>query len=311
VAIITPTRETAAAKSKPRVRAPKTTPTERALNVGAHSFLVFWAAMVIIPLLWVFLSAFKDDSQIIRDPLSFIPNSLHWSNFRRAWSKGHIGDYLGNTVLILAFGVTLTMLLGSMAAYVLARFDFWGNRAIYYMFVAGLTLPVFMAAVPLYTNTLDMDDTFPLLGINSRVMLVMVYIAWSLSFTIFFMHAFFRTLDSSVAEAALVDGASHTRTFFQVMLPMAKPGLISIGIFNVIGQWNQWYLPTVVMNPSGGETAHKVLAQGLLDLSLSQGYKSDWSGMFAGLTLAMLPVIAVYTVFQRQVQAGLSVSVTK
>jgi N-acetylglucosamine transport system permease protein len=311
MAVMTQTSDSVSPPARPKLRPMGPTVGQRALNVGAHSFLVFWAAMVVIPLAWVFLSAFKDDSQIIRDPLSFFPKSLHWDNFARAWSKGHIGDYLGNTVLILAFGVTLTMLFGSMAAYVLARFEFWGNRLIYYMFVAGLTLPVFMAAVPLYTNTLEMDDQFPLLGINSRVMLVLVYIAWSLSFTVFFMHAFFRTLDSSVAEAALVDGASHTRTFFQVMLPMARPGLISIGIFNIIGQWNQWYLPTVVMNPSGGETAHKVLAQGLLDLSLSQGYKSDWSGMFAGLTLAMLPVIAVYTVFQRQVQAGLSVSITK
>jgi N-acetylglucosamine transport system permease protein len=311
MAIITdaPAASTVATRRRPFVN--RRNNSERFFNGAAHTFLLIWAAMVVLPLLWVVLSAFKDDSQIIRQPLSLIPNSLHWGNFSRAWTKGHIGQYIGNTFLILTGGVTLTMLFGSMAAYVLARFEFWGNRIIYYMFVSGLTLPMFMAAVPLYWNTSNIGDHIPLLGINSYVMLILVYVAWSLAFTVFFMHAFFRTLPSTVAEAALVDGASHTRTFFQVMLPMAKPGLVSIAIFNVIGQWNQWYLPTVLMNPDDGSQPHKVLAQGLLDLSLAQGYKSDWSGMFAGLTVAMLPVLAVYVVFQRQVQSGLTGSITK
>jgi N-acetylglucosamine transport system permease protein len=128
---------------------------------------------------------------------------------------------------------------------------------------------------------------------------------------VFFMHSFFRTLPNSVAEAALVDGASHSKLFFKVMLPMSKPGLISIGIFNVLGQWNQWYLPYLLMQPTGSEAKHQVLAQGLIDLSVNQGYKSDWSGLFAGVTMAMLPVLIVYIVFQRQVQSGLTGSITK
>ena len=95
------------------------------------------------------------------------------------------------------------------------------------------------------------------------------------------------------------------------MLPMAKPGLISIGIFNVIGQWNQWYLPVLLMQPDGGEAKKVRSRRALIDLSVNQGYKSDWSGMFAGLTMAMLPVLVVYIVFQRQVQAGLTGSITK
>jgi N-acetylglucosamine transport system permease protein len=142
-------------------------------------------------------------------------------------------------------------------------------------------------------------------------MLIIVYVAWSLSFTIFFMHSFFRTLPTSVAEAALVDGASHSRLFFSVMLPMARPGLVSIGIFNVLGQYNQWYLPTLLMQGPAGQGSHRVIAQGLIELSTNQGYRSDWSGLFAGVTMAMLPVLAVYIVFQRQVQSGLTAGVTK
>ena len=105
----------------------------------------------------------------------------------------------------------------------------------------------------------------------------------------------------------MLDGASHTRTFFQVMLPMAKPGLISVGIFNFLGQWNQYMLPTVLNTDPDG----KVLSQGLVELATSQGYKGDWSGLFAGLVMAMLPVLAAYIVFQRQVVAGLTAGALK
>lgn len=284
---------------------------ERVFSTFSHAFLAIWALMVLLPLLWAVLSAFKDDKQIITHPLSIIPNSLHWDNFGRAWTKGHIGVFFLNNLLVVGGGVFLTMLLGSMAAYVLARYDFPGNRALYYMFLSGLSLPIYMAAVPLFVGTAHLGVSFPPLGLNSYPMLILVYVAWSLSFTVFFMHSFFQTLPTSVAEAALVDGASHSRLFFSVMLPMARPGLISIGIFNVLGQWNQWYLPVLLMNPPGGVGKHEVLSQGLIDLSVNQGYKSDWSGMFAGLVMAMLPVLAVYLVFQRQVQSGLTGNISK
>ncbi|NES14996.1 MULTISPECIES: carbohydrate ABC transporter permease [Micromonospora] len=283
----------------------------RIFNGFSHAFLVVWAVMVLYPLLWVVMSAFKDDSQVIREPLSLIPHKLHWGNFARAWGEGHLGAFFLNTVLVMVGSVTLTMLLGSMAAYALARYEFPGNRLIYYMFLSGLTLPIYLAAVPLFKGVYNTGISFPLLGPNKHLMLILVYVAWSLSFTIFFMHSFFRTLPDSIAEAAQVDGASHTRTFFSVMLPMARPGLISIGIFNVLGQWNQWYLPTLLMQSVAGEPKHQVIAQGLIELSVNQGYKSDWSGLFAGVTMAMLPVLIVYIVFQRQVQSGLTAGVSK
>lgn len=290
----------------------KNHPTQReslgsmAFRGFSHIFLFVWALMVVVPMLWVVLSAFKADDQIINDPLSFIPDTWNWSNFSRAWEKGRFSDLFINTIVIVGGGVFLTMLLGSMAAYVLARFQFPGNKIIYYLFLSGFAFPVYLAAIPLFKVTDKIGDSIPILGLNSHVMMIAVYIAWSMSFTVFFMHSFFRTLPTTIAEAAYVDGASHTKTFFKVMLPMAKPGLISIGIFNVIGQWNQWYLPVLLMNPDPGQEKNHVLATGVLDLAVNQGYKSDWSGLFAGVTLAMLPVLAVYLVFQRQIQAGLT-----
>ncbi|WP_127359093.1 carbohydrate ABC transporter permease [Actinacidiphila soli] len=271
------------------------------LNVFSHAFLILWALMVGVPLLWAVWSSFKTDSQILGSPWS-LPTNLHFENWARAWTKANIGQYFLNTFVVVGFSTVGTMVLGSMAAYVLARFEFPGNRFVYFLFVGGMAFPVIMVLVPLFFVLRNMQL------LNTVPGLVLVYIAYSLPFTVFFMTAFFRTLPTSVAEAALIDGASHSRAFFQVMLPMAKPGLISVGIFNILGQWNQYLLPLVL---NQGETKQWVLTQGLADLAVQQGYKGDWSGLFAGLTIAMLPVLVVYAVFQRQVQAGLTAGALK
>ncbi|MGK5732822.1 carbohydrate ABC transporter permease [Streptomyces sp. URMC 124] len=273
----------------------------KVLNVFSHGVLILWALMVTLPLLWAVMSALKDDKAIFTSPWA-LPTSLHFDNWSRAWSQAHMSEYFMNSVVVVAGSLFGTMLLGAMAAYVLARFEFPGNRFVYYLFVGGMSFPVILALVPLFfvMKNMQLLDTYH--G------LILVYIAYSLPFTIFFLSGFFRTLPSSVAEAALIDGASHTRTFFQVMLPMAKPGLISVGIFNFLGQWNQYLLPAVL---NVGDEDKKLLPQGLVALAVSQGYKGDWSGLFAGLVIAMLPVLAAYIVFQRQVQAGLTAGALK
>ncbi|MFH9399625.1 carbohydrate ABC transporter permease [Streptomyces sp. NPDC017638] len=270
------------------------------LNVFSHGVLVIWAIMVVMPLVWAVMTSFKDDGSIFGSPWS-LPDRLHFDNWSRAWTDAHMSDYFLNTVLVVGGSLVGTLVLGSMAAYVLARFDFPGNRFLYYLFVGGMSFPVMLALVPLFYVVNNMGL------LNTIHGLILVYIAYSLPFTVFFLTAFFRTLPTSVAEAAFVDGASHTRTFFQIMLPMAKPGLISVGIFNFLGQWNQYMLPTVLNT----DPDKKVLTQGLVQLAVSQGYKGDWSGLFAGLVMAMLPVLAAYIVFQRQVVQGLTAGALK
>ncbi|MDV9187129.1 carbohydrate ABC transporter permease [Streptomyces sp. SR27] len=270
------------------------------LNVFSHGVLIIWAIMVVTPLLWAVMTSFKTDKAIFTSPWS-LPDKLHFENWSRAWTEAHMSDYFLNTILVVGGSLIGTLLLGSMAAYVLARFDFPGSRFIYFLFIGGMSFPIILALVPLFYVMQNMALLNTLHG------LIVVYIAYSLPFTVFFLTAFFRTLPTSVAEAAFVDGASHTRTFFQVMLPMAKPGLISVGIFNFLGQWNQYLLPTVLNT----EPEKKVLSQGLVQLAVSQGYKGDWSGLFAGLVMAMLPVLAAYIIFQRQVVAGLTAGAVK
>lgn len=266
-----------------------------------HVALAVWAVIVIVPILWTFLAAFKNTSEIFSSPWT-LPAELRWENFGRAWTKANVGRYFLNSVIVVSCSTFLTMLLGSMAAYVLARYKFWGNRAVYYLFVSGLAFPVFLALVPLFfvVKNLGMLDTYQ--GV------ILVYAAYSLPFTVFFLAAFFKTLPSSVAEAGMIDGCGHTRLFFQVMMPMAKPGLISVAIFNIIGQWAQYQLPLVLLSNAKDKW---VLTQGIADISVNAGYEADWSGLFAALTIAILPMIIVYAVFQRQIQAGLTSGAVK
>ncbi|MEV6953389.1 carbohydrate ABC transporter permease [Streptomyces sp. NPDC051183] len=275
-----------------------------ALNVFSHGFLAVWGILIVLPLIWLVLGSFKTDAQIGGSALSW-PSHWEFDAFGRAWSKG-IGDYFANTVIVMAFSVPLTMLLGSMAAYVLARYPFTGNRLIYYFFVSGAMFPVFLALVPLFFMVKRLDM------LNSYQGLILVYVAYSMPFTVFFMHSFFRTLPTAVHEAAVIDGASHTRIFFQVMLPMAKPGLISVGIFNMLGQWNQYILPSVLMQPqTGSDPERYMLTQGLIQLQYQMGYETDLPVLFAGVTIAMIPMLVVYLSFQRQIQAGLTSATLK
>ncbi|WP_433367128.1 carbohydrate ABC transporter permease [Dactylosporangium sp. CA-152071] len=266
-----------------------------------HVFLAIWALMIIIPLAWVFLASFKNTTEIFSAPWT-LPDHLRWENWSRAWNKAHVGQYVLNSVLVVTLATFGTMLLSSMAAYVLARYRFFGNRIIYFLFVAGIAFPPFLAVVPLFFQVKQLGL------LNTYTGLIIVYIAYSLPFTIFFLTSFFRSLPNSVAEAATIDGASHTRLFFSVMLPMAKPGLISLTIFNLIGQWGQFLLPLVLM---AGAEDKWVLTQGIQDISTAAGYEADWSGLFAALTISILPMIAMYMVFQRQIQAGLTAGAVK
>jgi N-acetylglucosamine transport system permease protein len=263
------------------------------VNVFSHTVLIAWGLLVVVPFVWALMASVKSTGEIFGDNPWALPKQLLWDNFSKTWSKG-VGDYLGNSVVVVVFGVFGTMLFGSMVAYVLARYEFPGNRFVYYLFAAGMMFPTFLAIVPLF---------FVVQGfgmISTYQGLILVYIAYSLPFTVFFMHAFFRTLPMEIAEAALVDGASHVTTFFRVMLPMAKPGLISVGIFNVLGQWNQFVLPSF-LSPE-----KPVLSQGIATLLGSQRYENDWGTLFAALTIAMVPVVVVYLIFYRQVQSGLT-----
>jgi N-acetylglucosamine transport system permease protein len=270
----------------------------------AHIALFVWALATAGPLIWVLLSSFKNNTEIFLGQPFALPGSFSFESYVNAWNTAHVGQYFVNSVFVVAVSTAGTMLFGAMAAYVLARFKFFGNRFIYYLFVSGLAFPTFMALVPLFFIL----KSFGLL--NTFTGLILVYISYSLPFTVFFLAAFFKTLPMEIEEAATVDGASYTRTFFQIMVPMARSGLISITIFNIVGQWNQYLLPVAIMQGAGADSKW-VLTQGIANISTSAGYQAQWATLFAALTLSILPMIVVYAIFQRQIQAGLTAGAVK
>jgi N-acetylglucosamine transport system permease protein len=265
-----------------------------------YAFLIFWSIVVIFPMIWVIVSAFKTDAEIFFSPW-LPPAEFLFENFVRAWSKANIGLYLLNTLTVNLPAIFFTLLFSAMAAYVLARFDFPGNRLIFFAFLGGMLFPIFLALVPLFflLNSLNILD--------SHFGLVLVYIAYSLPFTVFFMTGFFKTLPTELLEAATIDGANNFQLFFLVAIPLAQNGLVSMGIFNFLGMWNQYILPLVLLTSS----TKYVLSQGLAFLQHQQRYQSDWSGLFAAVVIVMLPTLIIYIIFQNQIQRGLTVGALK
>ena len=268
--------------------------------VSTQTVLIGWAVTVIFPMIWMIYSSFKTDQELFFSPWA-PPVELQWDNFARAWTKANVGDYLLNTLIVVVPALLLTLIISAMAAYVLARFEFVGRRFLFYMFLSGMLFPVFLALVPLFNlvNQLKMLNTFH--G------LIIVYIAYSLPFTIFFLTGFFKTLPTEIEESAIMDGANPYQVFFKVMLPMASPGLISMGIFNFLGMWNQYVLPLVLIS----DESKYMLSQGLAFMLFKQFYENDWSALFAALTIIMVPTLIVYITFQKQIQDGITTGALK
>lgn len=279
---------------------PKSRTGDRIVGGISHSVLTIWSIVVVLPMLWVLLSSFKTTSEIFASPFA-LPKVWNLNNYVNAWTTSGIGSFFFNTIVVVFSALVLTMLFGSMSAYVLARFQFPGGRAIYYLMLAGLTFPIFLAIVPLF---------FVLQGtglLNTLPGLIITYTAFAFPFTVFFLFSFFKSLSNSIAEAAAIDGAGEWRTFFQVMLPMARPGLATVAILNFVGLWNQFLLPIALnTNPE-----NYVLTQGMAQFAAQAGYSVDAGALFAAVVITVIPVLVVYLVFQRQLQGSVSQGTNK
>ena len=220
------------------IRHAEPTKGDKAFATVAHILLAIWTIIVVLPLLWTLMTSFKSTSEIFASPFSW-PSNLHWENFTNAWNEAHIGDYFLNTVIVVFSALAIVMVLGAMSSYVLARYRFRGNKAIYVLMLAGNTFPIFLAVVPLFFTLKNLGLT------NSVPGLIITYVAFALPFTVFFLYAFFKTLPYEIYEAAQIDGAGEWTTFFKVMLPMAKPGFASVAIFNFLGLWNQYLIQSI------------------------------------------------------------------
>jgi N-acetylglucosamine transport system permease protein len=274
---------------------------------GSAAFLALagYAVWLVIPMVWVALSSFKGDTAIFRDALALPdPRHLAVDNYPHAWVGGRFGDYFLNSLGVTAASVALILALGSMAAYVLSRFRHPMNRLVSALFLAGLTLPAQLAIVPLF---FEMRAAGLL---NSRTGLILVYTANGLPFAVFVLAGFFRSLPRSLHEAALVDGCGEFSAFWRVMLPLARPGLVTVAIFQFIGIWKEYFYAFMLV---GGDTggAARTLPLGLANLSITAEYHTEYGKLFAGILIVMLPILVVYVLLQRQIVRGIAAGALK
>ncbi|SJN31528.1 Transmembrane protein [Microbacterium esteraromaticum] len=287
-------------RQDPQLHTRKATTGDKVVGGTSHVVMAIWSLVVILPMVWTLIGSFKTTKEIFASPFG-LPAEWNFDNYVSAWVDNAFGQMFVNTVIVVGVSLVLVMVLGAMCAYVLARFSLPGSRLIYYLMLAGLTFPVFLAIVPLFFILQGMNL------LNTLPGLIITYVAFALPFTVFFLFSFFKSLPYEIQEAAYVDGASEWRTFFTVMLPMAKPGMAAVAIMNFLGLWNQFLLP-ISLN---AEKDNYVLSQGMAAYASSAGYALDFGQMFAAVMITIIPVLIVYILFQRQLQGSVSQGTSK
>ena len=267
--------------------------------------LAAYAAWVVFPMLWVAYSSLKADAAIFRDTFTLPAfGQWHTEHYAQAWREARFGDYFFNSVLVTTASVALIVMLGAMAAYALARYSHPLGRAIFWLFLAGLMIPAQLAVVPLFFELRELGL------LNSRTGLVLVYTANGLPFAIFILAAFFRSLPRTLHEAAVIDGCTEWSAFWRVMLPLARPGLVTVAIFQFIGVWKEYFFAFMLVS---GDTdgGARTLPLGLANLSITAQYRSDYGMLFAGIVLVTLPILLIYILLQRHIVKGVAAGALK
>jgi len=273
-------------------------------------FLIFavlagYLVWVVYPMAWVAYSSLKTDEAIFREAFALPPlDALQTDNYTRAWNEARFGDYFINSVLVTVTSVALIVLLGAMAAYALARFYHPLGKGVFWLFLAGLMIPVQLSIVPLFFE-------LKALGLlNSRTGLILVYTANGLPFAIFILAGFFKSLPRSLYEAAVVDGCSEASAFWRVMLPLAKPGLVTVAIFQFIGIWKEYFFAFMFTSGDAGASV-RTLPLGLANLSITSQYRSDYGMLFAGLVIVTVPILIVFIALQKHLVKGVTAGALK
>jgi len=267
-----------------------------------YIILGIWTFLVIYPLIWTLFGSLKDNKQFfLGKPWDLPKLPLVWENFSNVWSNYHMGNYFFNSLVVTILSSFLALLLSSTTSYILARFKFKFSGVIYTMYIASMMIPLIMGLIPLFflLDTFSLDNT--LLG------LILVYAAYQLPFSIFVLVGFYKTLPREIQEAAYIDGASHSGTFFRIMMPLAKPGMITITIMNFLTIWNEYIYGVVLVNDPEKYT----LPVGIAVMQAEMQYKTEWGPLFAALLISMIPVFIVYFVFQRQIAGGITAGAVK
>lgn len=263
-----------------------------------YAVLILFALVALVPICVMWMAALKSSAEIFKDPFS-LPTVLHWENLLKAWTVGRFRQYLGNSIIITIPTVCGVVALSCLAGYAFGRLKFFGSKWLFFSFLLGLMVPFQSIMIPMYYDLKD----FRLLGTYWAMILPAT--ALGLPFGIFLMQAFFRGLPSDLADAARVDGCSEFGVFFKIMLPLAGPAVSTLLVFQFMWTWNAFLMPLLFLN----EESLRPIALGLM--FFSGRYTTNYGLVAAGITLATLPLIVIYIIFQRQFIRGLTAGALK
>jgi len=265
--------------------------------------LITFAISIIIPVAWVFTASLKKNSEFYSSPWN-LPEGLYLQNFAEAWKTANMGSYFLNSIIVTVVGLVLLLVIALPASYVLARYSFIGRNLIYGLFMGGLFINVSYIVVPIFLMLIDASD---LLGsqvfLNNRFILSLVYASTALPFTIYLLSGYMKTIPKAYEEAASVDGAGHFRTMVQIILPMSKPSIITVLLFNFLSFWNEYIIALTLMTADSAKT----LPVGLMNLMKAQNAAAQYGRLYAGLVIVMLPTLILYVIVQKKLLSGMNV----
>ncbi|OUM43480.1 carbohydrate ABC transporter permease [Arthrobacter sedimenti] len=279
---------------------PRATPADFARILGKlvlAGFLLGLVIIVVYPLLWMAISSLKSNAEVLSSPFSW-PKSLDFGSYGRAFEQG-VGSYLLNSVLVTVISVVLTTLLSAWAAFGLTRITIPFSNIILMVIVGGLMLAPTVALIPLVRllQSWGLYDT--------QWALILLYTAFRIPFTTFLIRSYMIDLPEDVDEAAVIDGARHHQIFWRITLPMCTPIIISAVILQILFAWNEFLFALVFI----GDDNLKTLPVGLA--TLSSRAVTDFPAVFAGMTIAAIPMILLFFLGQKYFVRGLSEGVGK
>jgi ABC-type glycerol-3-phosphate transport system permease component len=268
-----------------------------------YIFLGIYALFTIIIFVWVALMSLKTNADVLRFPPWHLPSEWQWENFSRAWDGG-LADMFKNSMFVAGFGTIFSVTISCFAAYPIARIKFRLAHPLLLFFLIGIMIPYMLTAIPLYMKIEDIRQQY---DIDSRLILVVLYTVSGFSFNTYVMTGFYKTLPYEMEEAATLDGATPFRTFWQVMLPLVRPGIASLAILNFVSLWNEFFYALIFTH----DAANYTVTLGLVVLDQQAVYSGKWVVLFASMTLTMIPVLIIFAVLQRQIVRGLTVGAIK
>ncbi len=263
-----------------------------------YLFLIVLAFIYIAPLVWMLFVSLKDNAEIFTSPFA-LPQRIQWENYTFAWTAGYLGKATLNSTIVCATALILSLLVGSMAAFAIARMRWKYSKLVMTYFLIGMMVPVHCVLIPLF-------KTFSGIGLyNNLVGLIIPYVTFSLPITIFIMVGFFENMPRELFEAARMDGCSIYKCFSTIAVPLSKTGLFVTGLMSFVANWNELLLAMVFISDDTKKT---------LPVSLSKfvgPYNTNYVQMFAAIIIAIIPTIIVYCCFSNQIVEGLTTGAVK